>query len=347
MPAYEKIVERLEIEQYTWLITGVAGFIGSNLLEALLKLNQNVVGLDNFSTGKRENLDEVKSLVTKDQWLRFEFIEEDIRNSDTCVKACKGVNFVLHNAALGSVPRSLIYPELTSEVNISGFVNILNAARKANVSNFVYASSSSVYGDDASISKKESVIGNPLSPYAVTKLVNEIYAKNFYSCYGFETTGLRYFNVFGRRQSSNGPYSAVIPKWVSTFLEMRSPSIYGDGQISRDFCYVENVVQANILACLSTRQRLRYEVLNIAVGKTTTLIDLFKILRDNLKISIPAIQNIEPLYKEHRIGDIQHSLADISLAQTSIGYSPKYTLREGVELMSKVWVDDMRKNILG
>ncbi len=344
MTRYEQIQIELLQAPKTWLVTGVAGFIGSNLLETLLKLNQRVVGLDNFATGHQRNLTEVQSLVTEAQWKNFHFINGDIRNLEDCQKACDGIDHVLHQAALGSVPRSLADPIATNATNITGFLNMLVAARDAKVQSFTYAASSSTYGDHPALPKVEENIGKPLSPYAVTKYVNELYADVFARCYGFNTIGLRYFNVFGPRQDPNGAYAAVIPKWTAALIKGEPVSINGDGETSRDFTYVANAVQANLLAAfvhdpsligaagdVSVHAPLN-QIYNIAVGKRTTLNDLYKQLLRNLLPLYPHLEDIEPVYRDFRSGDILHSLADISKAQLLLGYEPTQLISQGLEL---------------
>lgn len=331
--AYEQLLARLPTEPKTWLVTGVAGFIGSNLLEALLKLDQTVVGLDNFATGFQHNLDEVQTLVTPQQWARFSFIQGDIRNIEDCKRACEGVDYVLHQAALGSVPRSLADPITTNSANITGFLNMLVAAKDANggkgVASFTYAASSSTYGDHPALPKVEENIGKPLSPYAVTKYVNELYADVFGKCYDFNTIGLRYFNVFGKRQNPNGAYAAVIPKWVSSLLKGETVYINGDGATSRDFSYIENAIQANLLAATS-KLEARNHVYNMAVGDRTTLKQLFGLLRDNLEPHGVAA-TVEPEYRDFRAGDVRHSLADTSKANRLLGYVPTHRIADGVK----------------
>lgn len=336
MTRYEELQQQLLKSPQTWLITGVAGFIGSNLLEALLKLNQSVVGLDNFATGHQRNLDEVKSLVTAEQWSRFQFIEGDIRELADCQKACLGVTHVLHQAALGSVPRSLSDPIATNETNISGFLNMLVAARDANVQSFTYAASSSTYGDHPGLPKVEDKIGKPLSPYAVTKYVNELYASVFARSYGFLAVGLRYFNVFGRRQDPNGAYAAVIPKWMASIISNETVYINGDGLTSRDFCYIDNVVQANILAALAPKNIEIDHIYNVAVGDQTSLLDLFDLLQQNIKAHLPGTVLAPAVHRDFREGDVRHSLADISKAQNYLGYRPQYKIKEGLQ-RSAVW----------
>ena len=336
MTRYEQIQTQLRQAPKTWLVTGVAGFIGSNLLETLLKLDQRVVGLDNFATGHQRNLDEVQTLVTPDQWSKFSFIQGDIRQLGDCQKACDGVDYVLHQAAVGSVPRSLADPLATNETNVSGFLNMLVAARDAKVKSFTYAASSSTYGDHPALPKVEENIGNPLSPYAVTKYVNELYASVFARSYGFKSVGLRYFNVFGPRQDPNGAYAAVIPKWISTLLKREPVYINGDGETSRDFCFIANVVQANFLAAC-TADEMKDQIYNVAVGDRTTLTQLFAALRDNL---VPLINDSEkrrdiagaqPIYRDFRAGDVQHSQAKISKAERLLGYCVTHNIDNGLK----------------
>lgn len=328
MPYYGVLCKRLSAERSTWLITGTAGFIGTNLLEHLLKLNQNVIGLDNFATGHQRNLDEVQSLVTPTQWSRFNFIEGDIRSQADCVEACKGVDYVLHQAALGSVPRSINDPITTSAANITGFLNMLVAARDAGVKSFTYAASSSTYGDHPALPKVEDNIGKPLSPYAVTKYVNELYADVFATTYGFKTIGLRYFNVFGKRQDPNGAYAAVIPKWTAAMVSGEDVFINGDGETSRDFCFIENAVQANLLAATAD-EAAKNEVYNVAVGDRTTLNILFTSLKEALAEN-GVVYEKEPVYRDFRSGDVRHSQADISKAGCKLGYAPEYRIDQGI-----------------
>ncbi|WP_438436814.1 SDR family oxidoreductase [Kluyvera sichuanensis] len=325
---FDKITEYLSSNSETWLITGVAGFIGSNLLEALLKLNQKVIGLDNFATGHRSNINEVKLAVTESQWAGFTFVEGDIRDADTCMQIVQRVDHILHQAALGSVPRSIKDPITTNSTNISGFLNMLVAAKEANVKSFTYAASSSTYGDHPALPKVEENIGNPLSPYAVTKYVNELYAKVFCSTYGFKTIGLRYFNVFGKRQDPNGAYAAVIPKWTAAMISDQPLFINGDGETSRDFCFIENVIQMNILAALSD-ESARDQVYNVAVGDRTTLNQLFMALK--VALSENGVHyHRKPEYKDFRAGDVRHSQADITKAKTKLGYEPQFNISEGI-----------------
>jgi UDP-N-acetylglucosamine 4-epimerase len=329
MSIYEQLLSHLQTEPKTWLITGVAGFIGSNLLETLLSLNQKVIGLDNFATGHQHNLDEVQSLVSVEQWENFSFIKGDIRKLEDCQQACSGVDYVLHQAALGSVPRSLADPITTNSANIDGFLNMLVAARDANVKSFTYAASSSTYGDHPGLPKVEDIIGKPLSPYAVTKLVNELYAEVFSRCYNFHCIGLRYFNVFGKRQDPNGAYAAVIPKWTAAMINGDDVFINGDGETSRDFCFIENVIQANLLAATSSNDAAN-NVFNIAVGGRTTLNQLFQSLQQTL-IENGVDYQKSASYRDFRAGDVRHSQADISKANKLLGYYPAYTMQDGIK----------------
>jgi len=372
LESYSQLKLRLSTELHTWLITGVAGFIGSNLLETLLKLNQKVVGLDNFATGYQHNLDEVKSLVTPEQWANFNFIQGDICNLEDCRRAMffhpspnldflrplarqavtsqlAGVDdhlvdssgelgekedipveYVLHQAALGSVPRSIEDPISTNETNISGFLNMMVAARDAKVRRFVYAASSSTYGDHPDLPKVEDKIGKPLSPYAVTKLVNELYADVFARTYSFKTIGLRYFNVFGKRQDPNGAYAAVIPRWINSLIKGESVYINGDGETSRDFCYIENVEQINLLAATTENIVATNQVYNVAVGDRTNLNSLCELLRSHLVEQFPHLNNFKPTFRDFRTGDVMHSLADISKAKKLLGYEPTRRIGEGL-----------------
>ena len=329
MTRYEQLLQELPTSPKTWLITGVAGFIGSNLLETLLKLDQKVVGLDNFATGHQRNLDEVQSLVTAEQWARFQFIEGDIRNLDDCNKACESVDYVLHQAALGSVPRSINDPITTNATNIDGFLNMLVAARDAQVKSFTYAASSSTYGDHPGLPKVEEVIGKPLSPYAVTKYVNELYADVFAKTYGFQTIGLRYFNVFGKRQDPDGAYAAVIPKWTAAMIKDEEVFINGDGETSRDFCYIDNTVQANLLAATTSKPEANNQVYNVAVGDRTTLNQLFSAIQVALQAN-GINHDVPPTYREFRAGDVRHSQANVDKAKTLLGYEPKYAINDGI-----------------
>ena len=329
---YQRLRASLPAAPKTWLVTGVAGFIGSNLLETLLKLDQRVVGLDNFSTGHRRNLDEVRALVGPPQWARFRFIEGDIREPDTCRRAAEGVDFALHQAALGSVPRSLADPIATNASNVTGFLNMLVAARDAGVARFVYAASSSTYGDHPGLPKVEDAIGAPLSPYAVTKYVNELYAAVFARCYGFNTIGLRYFNVFGPRQDPDGAYAAVIPKWAASMLKGEDVFINGDGETSRDFTFVANAVQANILAATAVDPAAANQVYNVAVGERATLNELYGHLRRILSEKGRLARDAPPVHRDFRAGDVRHSLADIGKARRLLGYEPLARFGEGLEI---------------
>jgi UDP-N-acetylglucosamine/UDP-N-acetylgalactosamine 4-epimerase len=328
MISYNHVLDTLKNQPKTWLVAGVAGFIGSNLLEHLLKLNQRVIGLDNFATGHQHNLDEVQGLVSAEQWAGFTFIEGDIRNLEDCQKSCEGVDYVLHQAALGSVPRSINDPITTNTTNISGFLNMLVAARDAEVKSFTYAASSSTYGDHPALPKVEENIGKPLSPYAVTKYVNELYADVFAKTYGFKTIGLRYFNVFGQRQDPNGAYAAVIPKWTASMIEGHQVFINGDGETSRDFCFIENTVQMNILAATAPDDA-KNEVYNVAVGDRTTLNDLFHALQTALAEN-GKVYDIPAVYRDFRAGDVRHSQADIGKAASKLGYSAEYRIMDGI-----------------
>lgn len=328
---FDEVLAELKTAPRTWLVTGVAGFIGSNLLEALLKAGQAVVGLDNFATGSQANLDDVKGVVGPEAWARFTFIQGDIRSLADCQRACEGADYVLHEAALGSVPRSIEDPIATNQANIDGFLNMLVAARDQKVKRFVFAASSSTYGDHPDLPKREDKIGQPLSPYAVTKLVNELYAKVFGSTYGLQTIGLRYFNVFGRRQSPDGPYAAVIPLWIAGLMRRKAVAINGDGETSRDFCYVENVVQANLLAATATDPGATSQVYNVAFGGRTTLNQLHEKLRSRLARHDAAIAGMEPDYRPFRGGDVRHSQADISKAAGLLGYAPQFDVDRGLD----------------
>lgn len=330
MTKYDEVKAQLIIEPKVWLITGVAGFIGSNLLETLLKLNQKVTGLDNFATGHQHNLNEVQGLVNAEQWNNFDFIEGDIRQLEDCQRACECVDYVLHQAALGSVPRSIADPITTNSANIDGFLNMLVAASDAKVQSFTYAASSSTYGDHPALPKLEDNIGKPLSPYAVTKYVNELYADVFAKTYGFNCIGLRYFNVFGKRQDPNGAYAAVIPKWTAAMIQNEPVYINGDGETSRDFCYIENTVQANLLAATTTNPDGKNQVYNVAVGDRTTLNQLFETIQSALKNNGISYTQA-PSYREFREGDVRHSQADINKAKTLLGYEPDFLIKEGIE----------------
>ncbi|WP_353142285.1 NAD-dependent epimerase/dehydratase family protein [Acinetobacter pragensis] len=342
MNQYQQVCEQLKAQPKTWLVTGVAGFIGSNLLETLLKLDQTVVGLDNFATGHQHNLDEVQSLVSAAQWAKFRFIEGDIRQFADCQKACAGVNYVLHEAALGSVPRSIADPILTNSANITGFLNMLVAAKDAGVSSFTYAASSSTYGDHPALPKVEENIGKPLSPYAVTKYVNELYAEVFAKTYGFKAIGLRYFNVFGKRQDPNGAYAAVIPKWTASMIAGEDVFINGDGETSRDFCFIQNVVQANILAATAESDEAKNQVYNVALGDRTTLNELYRAIQDSLASNGVQFDR-DPVYRDFRAGDVRHSQASIAKIQQHLGYAPEFKIAEGIQLAMRWYVDNLDK----
>lgn len=331
MTLYKREKERLKANPGKWLVTGVAGFIGSNLLESLLRLDQQVVGLDNFSTGKRANLEEVRGSVSSSQWARFRFVEGDIREPAVCASACSGRDYVLHQAALGSVPRSIANPLASHDNNVTGAVNMLVAARDAQVSRFVYASSSSVYGDHPELPKREENTGECLSPYAVTKEVCELYASVFTRCYGLPCIGLRYFNVFGPRQDPDGPYAAVIPKWIAAMIAGESVVINGDGETSRDFCFVENAVQANILAAVTRNPEALGKACNTAVHARATLNQLYALIHTRLATEVPHLEGSKPVHRAFRKGDVRHSEADISRARDLLGYSPSHTLEQGLD----------------
>ena len=339
---YQQVTEALSNQPKIWLITGVAGFIGSNLLETLLLLNQKVIGLDNFATGFQHNLDEVQGLVSEEQWQGFTFIEGDIRKLEDCQAACIGVDYVLHQAALGSVPRSIADPINTNDTNISGYLNMLVAARDAKVSSFTYAASSSTYGDHPALPKVEDAIGKPLSPYAVTKYVNELYAEVFARTYGFNTIGLRYFNIFGKRQTPDGAYAAVIPKWTAAMIAGDEVFINGDGDTSRDFNFIENAVQANILAATATDEA-KNEVYNVAVGGRTTLNTLFSALKEHLSTNGVSYTE-EAVYRDFREGDVRHSQADISKIKNALGYDPQFDIVQGIRKTMPWYVQFLQNN---
>lgn len=341
--AFEQLQLQLAADPKTWLVTGVAGFIGSNLLEALLKLNQRVVGLDNFATGHKRNLDEVQTLVSPEQWANFNLIQGDIKNLTECHRACAGVNYVLHQAALGSVPRSVEDPISTNAANVTGFLNMFVAARDAKVNRFVYAASSSTYGDHPGLPKVEHTIGKPLSPYAVTKLVNELYAEVFGKTYGLESIGLRYFNVFGPRQDPEGAYAAVIPKWIARMIKGDPVYINGDGETSRDFCFIDNVVQANLLAASTQNTESVNQVFNIAFGDRTSLNELYAVLKLNLMMDYPDLKEAKATYKEFRPGDIRHSLASIEKAKELLGYHPLFNIKKGLVLAMPWYINDSNR----
>jgi UDP-N-acetylglucosamine 4-epimerase len=330
MSKYEQVQTELRERRHRWLITGVAGFIGSNLLEALLRLDQIVVGLDNFSTGHARNLEEVRASVGERAWANYTHLQADICDLSDCRRACAKTEYVLHHAALGSVPRSIEDPLATHAANLTGFVNMLVAARDAGVKRFIYAASSSTYGDHPGLPKREELIGKPLSPYAVTKYANELYADVFARCYGIDSVGLRYFNIFGPRQDPEGPYAAVIPKWAAQFMNRESVYINGDGETSRDFCYIENAVQANLLAATTEQSEALNQVFNVAVGERTTLNDLFERIRELLAVDRPWVRDSQPHYREFREGDVRHSQADISKARRLLDYAPTHAIRDGL-----------------
>ena len=338
---FSDVQQHLRANQYHWLVTGAAGFIGSNLVEALLKLNQRVTGLDNFATGHRHNLDQVQALVGA-SWSNFTFIEGDIRVMPDCVRACARVDYVLHEAALGSVSRSIEDPIATNETNVTGFLNMLTAMRDAKVKRFVYAASSSTYGDHPTLPKVEPTIGNPLSPYAVTKYVNELYANVFGRTYGTEAVGLRYFNVFGPRQDPHGAYAAVIPLWIAALIRNQPVKINGDGETSRDFCYIDNVVQANLLAALAGPDAAN-EVFNVALNERTSLNELHAMMRDLLKEQFPHVAEHQPEYRDFRTGDVRHSQADITKAATLLGYAPTHRIGDGMREALDWYIRDLSK----
>jgi UDP-N-acetylglucosamine/UDP-N-acetylgalactosamine 4-epimerase len=342
MGRFDELKVELKAAPKTWLVTGVAGFIGSNLLEALLKLDQRVVGLDNFATGKRENLTQVQALVTQAQWANFRFIEGSITDAAANRQACADADYVLHQAALGSVPRSIEDPRGAHLANATGFLEIIEAVRAAKVKRFVYASSSAVYGDHPGLPKVEEQTGRLLSPYAATKLINEIYASTYAQAYGFESVGLRYFNVFGPRQDPEGAYAAVIPKWIAALLKREPVFINGDGETSRDFCYVANIVQANLLAATTLNPAALNEAYNIAVGERTTLNELFQLLQDGLRRLEPALPVQQPVHRDFRAGDVRHSLADITKARRLLGYEPVERAREGLALAMDWYYPELR-----
>jgi len=332
MSAYDEIKAGLKREPRSWLVTGAAGFIGSNLLEALLKLGQRVTGLDNLSTGKNSNLEEVKSLVLPKQWENFRFIQGDIVDLEACRAACRGTDFVLHEAALGSVPLSMAEPLRCHESNVTGFLNMLQAAREAGVKRLVYASSSAVYGDDPGMPKVEDKIGQPLSPYAATKAMNELYSSAFARAFGFDSIGLRYFNVFGPRQDPQGAYAAVIPQWIAALIRRSEVYVNGDGETSRDFCFIENVVQANLLAAMTSSSEAVNQVYNIGLGRKTTLNELYQMLNSVLRDQLASASEPKLTYRDFRPGDIRHSLADIGKARRLLGYWRTQSVEQGLEL---------------
>ena len=347
MTKYEQLQKHLKSNQSTWLVTGVAGFIGSNLLEKLLILNQKVVGLDNFDTGYQHNIDQAigdaNKTTGKDLSNNFKFVNGDIRELEDCQKACSGVDYVLHQAALGSVPRSIEDPINTNKANIDGFLNMLVASKDENVKRFVYAASSSTYGDHPDLPKVEDKIGSPLSPYAVTKVVNELYANVFAKTYGFKTIGLRYFNIFGKRQDPNGAYAAVIPKWVAAILNKDNVFINGDGETSRDFCYIDNTVQMNLLAATTNNDDATDQVYNVAINDRTSLNALYQMIEERLIQRTEGLEKQEPIYRDFRAGDVRHSQANIDKAQTLLDYQPKYMISEAMDEAMDWYMESLSK----
>jgi len=343
MSSFEALQTTLSQSPSRWSVTGAAGFIGSHLIEKLLSLGQHVTALDNFATGYESNLDDVRARVGEEAWQRMNFIQGDICDSDACRALCQDADFVLHQAALGSVPRSIADPALTNRANVDGFLNMLVAARDAGVKRFVYAASSSTYGDHPDLPKIEDRIGRPLSPYAVTKYVNELYADVFARTYDMDCIGLRYFNVFGPRQDPRGAYAAVIPRWFEALCQGESPRINGDGETSRDFCYIDNTVQANLLAATSTNSAAANQVYNVAVGGRTTLNELFAGIRLLLSEADASIADIEVDYGDFREGDVRHSQADISKIQELLGYEPTHTVAQGLAQTSAWFLDKQNK----
>jgi len=345
MTKYQELEEHLENNQYTWLITGVAGFIGSNLLEKLLLLNQKVVGLDNFETGYQNNIDQAiedaNKFKGKDLRGNFLFINGDIRDLEDCKKSCNGVDYVLHQAALGSVPRSIENPIASNRANIDGFLNMLVAARDAKVQRFVYAASSSTYGDHPNLPKVEDKIGNPLSPYAVTKVVNELYASVFAKTYGFKTIGLRYFNIFGKRQDPNGAYAAVIPKWVAALIHKQNVYINGDGKTSRDFCYIDNAVQMNLLAATTNNKEAIDQIYNVALNDRTSLNKLYSLIEDRLTARIHNLVRKDPIFRDFRAGDVRHSQANIEKSKKLLGYQPTHKIESGLDEAMSWYIDNI------
>jgi UDP-N-acetylglucosamine 4-epimerase len=341
MPSYPKLKTLLSLHPKHWLVTGVAGFIGCNLLEALLKLDQRVVGLDNFATGRMINLEQVRDAVGPKRWANFRLVQGDICNLTDCAEAVEGVDYVLHQAALGSVPRSIADPIASNQANINGFLNMLVASRDAGVKRFVYAASSSTYGDHPALPKVEDRIGKPLSPYAVTKYVNELYAEVFARTYDFQSIGLRYFNVFGPHQNPDGAYAAVIPKWISAMLKEEPLFINGDGETSRDFCFVANVIQANLLAAHAVAPDAVNQVYNVAVGGRTTLKELHSLIKSELQQRLPGLKIAAPQYRDFRAADVRHSLASIEKASSLLGYLPTHTIAQGMAEAMDWYVQDL------
>jgi UDP-N-acetylglucosamine 4-epimerase len=319
---------RLKNEKHSWLVTGAAGFIGSNLVEALLDLDQEVIGLDNFSTGFQENIDNVLLNRTSNN---FKFINGDIASLSICKKAVEGVDFVLHQAALGSIPRSIDDPLTSNQSNVTGFLNMLTASKDEGVKRFIYAGSSSTYGDHEELPKKEDRIGTPLSPYSITKYINELYAETYSRHYNFKTIGLRYFNVFGRRQRIEGAYAAVIPTWIMALLRNEEVVINGDGKTSRDFCYIDNVIQANLLAALAKKENALNQIYNVALNDQTSLLNLYRLIADAIIANDSSIEIPDPIFKDFRSGDVRHSRADITKAMELLHYSPSHRVKEGIK----------------
>jgi len=338
---YEEVLHGIQRTPRTWLVTGAAGFIGSHLVERLLELEQAVVGLDNFSTGTRRNLEHVRRAVGEARWRNFRFIEGDIRSLDICNGACTSVDVVLHQAGLGSVPRSIDRPLRTHDSNVNGFVNVLLAARDAGAARLVYASSSAVYGDDPAQPKVESRIGRAMSPYGLSKRINELYADVFAACYGFDSIGLRYFNVFGPRQDPDGPYASVIPAWIGALLQGKTAYVNGDGSVARDFCYVDNVVQANLRAATVEQREALNQAYNVAVGQQTNLNELFELIRESLARRLPHLRNVQAVYREPRRGDMQLSRADVSHAARLLGYRPTFDLAAGLAPTVDWYAEDL------
>ena len=347
MHSYETALQRIRSGRKgggrTWLVTGAAGFIGSHLAERLLALDERVVGLDNFATGKPENLHHVRAAVGEPRWANFRFIEGDIRDPATCALACTHVDVVLHQAALGSVPRSIDDPIASTAANVAGFLNMLVAARDAGVGRFVYASSSAVYGDHPALPKVEAITGRAMSPYGLTKQVNELYADVFDVCYGYKSIGLRYFNVFGPRQDPNGAYASVIPAWIGALLRGQTPYINGDGSAARDFCYIENVVQANLLAATVEEPMALGQAYNIALGDQTTLVRLYAMIRDGVASRLPHAKGVRAVHREPRNGDVQFSRADISKAERLLGFRPAVRIMAGLEQTIAWYADNLAR----
>ncbi|MCP4009449.1 MAG: SDR family oxidoreductase [Proteobacteria bacterium] len=342
MTQFDKILKTLKTTQKTWLVTGNAGFIGSNLVEFLLTQNQKVIGLDNFATGYQHNIDDVVNSVANQAAQNFTFIEGDIADLKTCQQACEGVDIILHQAALGSVPRSIEDPITSHESNLTGFLNLLTAAKDANIKRFVYASSSSIYGDSEELPKVEERTGNVLSPYAVMKKTNELYADVFKRLYGMETIGLRYFNIFGRRQDPKGAYAAVIPKWVNALLNGEDVFINGDGETSRDFTYIDNVIQMNLLAGTTQNEKAFGEAFNVATGGRDTLNDLYALIKKELKKRVDNLAEKDVIYRDFRAGDIRHSNANISKAHDIVGYTPTHDIYQGMQAAIEWYITDLK-----